>query len=67
MPASGPSFSSEFDQEQNDGSGRVYIYRPSQFFQGGTYPVVYVNGEKRFPLRNGGFNFVDGYVPTKCC
>jgi len=63
MPASGPLYSQELSDAPTDKS-RVFIYRPSKFFQGGTYPYIHVNGEKFFALRNGGFNYVDLPIGT---
>jgi len=37
----------------------VYIYRPSKFFQGGTWPTVFIDGEERFTLKNEGYVFID--------
>lgn len=39
----------------NENTSTVYIYRPSKFAGGGTYPHVYLNGIEQGPLRNGGY------------
>ena len=56
-PASGPAYSKLTSTSPNNGI--VYMYRQSRFFQGGTYPNVVIDGIEKFPLRNGGYNFVE--------
>jgi len=51
--ASGQNFSGL--EPISDTEGKVYLYRPYNFFQGGTWPTVFINGEKRFTLKNQGY------------
>jgi len=51
--ASGQNFSTL--EAVSNTEGKVYIYRPNKFFQGGTWPTVFINGEKRFELKNQGY------------
>lgn len=36
----------------------VYIYRPWQFFNGGGWPELFIDGKKEFALKNGGYGVV---------
>lgn len=38
-----------------EGHASLYIYRPSKFKGGGTYPHIYIDGEEKSALRNGGY------------
>ncbi len=51
--ATGENFSSLEPLSRNEGT--VYIYRPSKFFQGGTWPTIFIDGEERFTLKNEGY------------
>ena len=53
--ASGERFNG-FQPVANNKSA-VYIYRPSEFFQGGTWPTVFIDGVEKFSLKNGGYIF----------
>jgi hypothetical protein len=33
----------------------LYIYRPSKFFQGGTWPTIFIDGKEKFSLKNSGY------------
>lgn len=50
--APGPIFEPLAQKEE---SAVLYIYRPSKFAGGGTYPHIYIDGKEKFPLRNGGY------------
>lgn len=51
-PATGPEFSLAPVAEDK---GNVYIYRPYTKFNEGGYPNVFVNGEKKFALKDKGY------------
>jgi hypothetical protein len=51
--ASGDRFSGLVAEQQD--ASTIYIYRPSKFFQGGTWPTVFIDGEERFTLKNNGY------------
>jgi hypothetical protein len=53
--ASGDRFKG-FEEVAADKSS-LYIYRPSKYFQGGTWPTVFIDGEEKFLLKNAGFVF----------
>ena len=55
--ASGPIFDGR--KPPNESNGLIYLYRPSSFAGRGDVPLVYVNGDKKFKLRNGGHQFYD--------
>ncbi|MCF6437735.1 DUF2846 domain-containing protein [Pseudoalteromonas sp. MMG022] len=57
--ATGSKFNGELAQKNDQAS--FYLYRPSKFFQGGTWPTVFINGEDRFTLKNGGY--IHTYLP----
>lgn len=54
--AHGPVYSGS--EAISNEEGIVYFYRPSVFYMGGTYPYVFVDGAKKFSLKNNGYNFV---------
>jgi hypothetical protein len=51
-PATGPEF--QLAPTPPD-RGAVYIYRPGREFNHGGYPYVFLNGEKKFSLREKGY------------
>ena len=51
--ASGPPFTNEDSNDVNKST--VYIYRVSDKFQQAGWPNIFVNGEKVFALKNGGY------------
>lgn len=51
--ATGPKFTTLTNTES--GYGVIYIYRPSAFLNGGAAPYVYINGEEKSKLKNGGY------------
>ena len=54
--ASGDRFSGLVAEQQE--TSIIYIYRPSKFFQGGTWPTVFIDGEERFTLKNSGYIYL---------
>lgn len=50
--ATGPKFT---NIESAIGKSTIYIYRPSKFAAGGTYPTIQVDGIGEYDLKNGGF------------
>ncbi|CAM4160060.1 DUF2846 domain-containing protein [Pseudoalteromonas byunsanensis] len=58
--ATGEKFKGELAQPNDKAS--FYLYRPAKFFQGGAWPTVFINGEDRFTLKNGGY--VHTYLPA---
>ena len=53
--ASGPKFSEPAPFLNKEAI--VYMYRPYVFFRGGETPTIFVNGEAKRQLKNGGFIF----------
>ncbi|WP_164718210.1 DUF2846 domain-containing protein [Colwellia sp. Arc7-635] len=53
--ASGERFNGFENTALNKSS--LYIYRPSKFFQGGTWPTVFIDGQEKFSLKNSGYVF----------
>ena len=51
--ASGERFKGFKDVAENKSA--LYIYRPSKFFQGGTWPTIFIDGHEKFSLKNSGF------------
>ena len=51
-PATGPQFSLA---PVAPDKGTVYLYRPYAKFNDAGYPHVFINGEKKFPLRHMGY------------
>lgn len=51
--ATGPTYSQYQSQEAN--SSVVYIYRPSKSVNCCVAPAVYINGQKKNSLKNGGY------------
>jgi hypothetical protein len=52
-PASGPEFSLLHAAPDK---ATLYVYRPSAKFNYGGYPHVFVNGEKKFALKDQGYS-----------
>jgi len=51
--ASGPMYKpSEISSDKN---AMIYVYRPSQFVNGGGYPEIKINNKSIGPLKNGGY------------
>jgi len=50
--APGPVFEQRLMQ---DNSAVLYVYRAKRFKGGGVYPYIYVDGEMKAPLKNGGY------------
>ena len=38
-----------------ENNAQIYIYRPSKFYQGLAWPTVFIDGQDRFTLKNGGY------------
>ena len=55
--ASGPIF--ENTVEIPESKAVVYVYRPSQLFNFGGWPNIYVDGNKVFSLKNGGYGVLN--------
>jgi hypothetical protein len=51
-PASGPEFK---QAALSPHTGTVYIFRPDREFNRGGYPYVYVNGDRKFALKENGY------------
>lgn len=51
--ASGERFKRFHEVAENQSS--IYIYRPSKFFQGGTWPTFFIDGQEKFSLKNSGY------------
>lgn len=54
--ASGPIYTQSVSADPD--MAIVYLYRPDRFFQGGGSPDIFVNDEKSFKMKNGGYTYI---------
>lgn len=57
--ATGPKFTRESLAELTGNQSQIFIMRQSQFMEGGTYPLVFVDGKEAGELMNGSYLVVN--------